>query len=103
MTPPEFKPLPSFGGTPEERLARSPHAQKALEAAQKAREDEERQEAEKAALRARKREEMGVTLTEAQIKAWRIALHGTVGPIAYFMSDRDIQEIRDNLQMRIGN
>lgn len=42
-------------------------------------------------------------LNAEQIKSWRRVLAGMIGPWALIMPDDDVQQVRDNLQRRIGD
>lgn len=85
MNAPEFKPLPSLGGSIVDRLARS----------EKAREVKAKIEEDKAKAPP---EPVSEQLTPAQVKNWRIILFAQIGPWAMIMPDADIQAIRDRMQ-----
>lgn len=98
MNPIQFKPLPSFGGTIEDRITRTPAAQKALEDTRQWKSEE----AEKQLQREREVQERG-KLNQDQIKHWRfiLSLNPQIGAAAYILPDNMIQEYRDILAKRL--
>ena len=100
MKAPDFKPLPSFGGTIEDRLKRSQTAAKAQEMARAAIQAEKEEELDRQIERARER--AANRLTPEQIQHWRTVLCGILGPYALIAPDSTIQAIRDQFQKRLG-
>lgn len=103
MKAPEFKPLPSFGGSIEDRLARTPAAKTAMENTKKAKEEELSKRRDEALKRQRAREAAGISLTPDQIKNWRRVLFGMVGPWALIMPEEDIQAMLEKIQRVADN
>ncbi len=87
MNAPEFKPLPSLGGSIADRLARS----------EKAREVKSQIEDDKAKAPP---EPVSEQLTPAQVKNWRLILFAQIGPWAMIMPESEIQTIRDRIQAK---
>lgn len=85
-----FKPLPSLGGTIEERKARSPHAQEIVDRLT----NTYAELASEFSLGGDSTE----PLTPEQAKNWRQVLFTQIGPYAMIMSVEEIQAIRDKMQ-----